>query len=524
MENKLNSTEKINPIKTPKLELIKSRTGILGLDDITYGGIPKNRPTLLVGPIGSGKTVIALEYIINGIVMFNEPGVFMTFEEKADELLVNSATLGYDLGTLIDEKKVYLEHLHIDHNEIQETGKYNIEGLFLRLGQAIDKVKAKRVALDSLDTLFSGLDSMILRTEFKRLFSYLKEKNVTAIITAETGDNYLTRMGLEEAIADCVIELNNRVTNQIATRRLRIVKYRGSYHSINEYPFIIDQKGVTIFPMISETPQEKVSTERISTGNKKLDEMLDKKGFYVGSSVLVAGSAGTGKTSIVASFAYNVCSNNQRCLFCAFEEAPNQILRNMESIGFPLAPFVKSDNLRFYFSRPTLQNLELHFLAIKKLIADFKPSVIILDPITNFMVENINSEIRTMFTRFVDYVKTEQITIMFTSAITLKSMEIYPNFEGISSMVDTCIMTQENNSDGIRHRRLFILKSRGINNSKEEVEFIISTEGIKLAPIPMNVPGENESLKKTERKNKEKEHFSPPKKLNTEVEIAMLSE
>src|ERR1035437_1021799 len=279
---------KVN-IKSKKSNFIfpKSLTGIQGLDDITTGGLPKNRPTLLLGNTGCGKTIMAMEYIVNGIVMFNEPGVFMAFEEKTDELVVNVKSLGYDLDTHLANNKIYLEHVQLNRDEILETGKYDIEGLFVRLGQAIDKVKAKRVVLDSLDTLFYGFDYKILRSAFKRLFSWLKEKKVTAIITAEVGDAFLTRHGLEEYVADCVIVLDNRVTNQTTTRRLRVVKYRGSLHGNNEYPFIIDEDGITVFPVISEGIRQKSSLNRISSGIKDLDEMLGKKAFYVGSSIQI---------------------------------------------------------------------------------------------------------------------------------------------------------------------------------------------------------------------------------------------
>ena len=466
-----------------RFELRKSKTGIQGLDDVTYGGIPENRPTLIVGNVGTGKTVLGLEFIINGIKKFNESGVFMTFEENADELKMNVLSMGHDLDKFISEDKLYLERLHIDHMEIQETGRYNIDGLFIRLGAAIEKVKAKRVVLDSLDTLFTGLDDTILRAEFKRLFFWLKEKKVTAIITAEVGDVFLTRFGLEEIVADCVIELNCRVQNQIATRRLRIVKYRGSYHSINEYPFTLDQNGITIFPIISESPQIIVSSARISSGIREIDEMLENKGFYVGSSILVSGSAGTGKSSLVAAFGDDVCKKNGKVLYCAFEEAPNQIIRNMETIGINLKNHVDSGNLHFYYSRPTLQNLELHLIAIRKIIKEFNSTVIILDPITNIMYEDINSDMRTMLIRFIDYLKMEQITVMLTATVTTSSLQLIQSHEGISSIVDSCIMIEEKYIKNKHRKFLYIIKSRGINNSKKEYELLINPDGIKVNPV-----------------------------------------
>jgi circadian clock protein KaiC len=466
-----------------KMLLEKSPTGIKGLDEITYGGLPKNRPTVLIGDTGTGKTFMSMEYIIKGAVEYNEPGVFMTFEEKTEELQVNASTLGYDVAKLVAEQKIFLEHLNISSSEAYEVGKYNIEGLFVRLGQAIDKIKAKRVALDSFDTLFSNIDTRMLRSEFKRLFSWLKEKQVTAIISAETGDVFLTRLGLEEKIADCVIELNNRVTNQIGTRRIRILKYRGSFHANNEYPFLIDDNGMTIFPIISQGMEQLSSSERILSGIPSLDDMLNKKGFFLGSSILVSGTAGTGKTSIVATFAQSVCQKKKSCLFCAFEETPNQLLRNTKTIGIDLNPFIQSGQLSFYYARPSLQNLELHFMSIKESIAKKKPDVVVLDPITNLMTEGANSDVRAMLTRFIDFLKTKQITVMFTAAITIGSIVQNPSDEGISSMVDTWIMLQDIEKNNARKKMLYVMKSRGSYHSKQQKELLISKNGISLLPI-----------------------------------------
>jgi circadian clock protein KaiC len=495
--------------KSKKNQFPKSPTGIQGLDEITNGGIPKNRPTLLLGNTGCGKTIMAMEFLVNGIEMYDEPAVFMAFEEKKDELVLNVKSLGYDLDTHIANNKIYIEQVLIDPEEMRETGMYDLEGLFVRLEQAIYKVKAKRVVLDSLDTLFNGFNSKILRSEFSRLLKWLKEREVTALITSEIGDPFLTRMGIEEYVADCVITLDNRVTNQIATRRLRIVKYRGSSHGNNEYPFIIDEKGISVYPTVSEAVQQESSSKRISSGIKSLDEMLGKKGFYEGSSVLISGTAGTGKTSLATSFAYNVCKNSKCCLFCAFEEAPNQVIRNMGSIGLDLDPLIKSGILTFYYSRPTLQNLELHFLAIKKIIHEIKPSVVILDPITNLMTEGPNSDIRSMLTRFVDFLKTQRITVMFTAAITVGSIERNPSDEGISSMVDTWIMVQDIEVDAERTRSLCVMKSRGMVHSNEVRKFKISGKGINLTPI--SSADKIETLSESKRRVKEHQNLSTSK-------------
>ncbi len=494
--------------KTSSFIFPKSLTGIQGLDDITTGGIPQNRPTLLLGNTGCGKTIMAMQFLINGIEMFNETGVFITFEEKTDELVLNVGSFDFDLNTHLTNNKLYIEHIHIIPEEIHDTGKYDLEGLFIRIEHAINKVKAKRVVLDSIDTLFYGLDYKILRSEFKRLLTWLKEKKVTAIITSEMGETFHSRNGLEEYVADCVITLDNRITNQIATRRLRILKYRGSFHGNNEYPFIIDEKGITVFPNVSEKYDQKSSTNRISSGIKDLDDMLGKKGFYSGSSVLISGTAGTGKTSLAASFAFDVCQNNKPCLFCAFEEAPNQIIRNMQSIGCNLEPLVKSGILTFYYSRPTLQNLELHFLAIKEIISEIKPTVVVLDPITNLMTEGPNSDIRSMLTRFVDYLKTQRITVLFTAAITVGSIKTNPSDEGISSMVDTWMMVQDIEVDSERTRSLCVMKSRGMAHSNQVRKFKISSKGITLSSI---IAGKKGTIADSKRKLKEHQNLSTSK-------------
>ena len=491
---------------TENFKFPKTLTGIKGLDEITGGGIPKNRSTRLLGNTGCGKTLIAMEFLINGIVLFDEPAVFMAFEEKTDELVMNVKSLSYDLGRHIANNKIYIEQVKVHPHEKRATGMYDLEGLFVRLEQAIEKVSAKRIVLDSLDTLFYNLDYETLRSEFLRLLTWLKSKEVTAIITSEIGDPYYTRMGVEEFVADCVISLDNRLTNQIATRRLRIVKYRGSSHGNNEYPFTIDEKGISVYPITSEALQQVSSSERISSGIKDLDKMLGEKGFFKGSSTLISGTAGTGKTSIAASFAYSVCKVKQRCLYCAFEEAPNQVIRNMKSIGFNLDPIVKSGLLTFYYSRPTLQNLELHFLDIKKMISEIKPNVVILDPITNLMTEGPNSDIRSMLTRFVDYLKTQHITVMFTAAITVGSIERNPSDEGISSMVDTWIMVQDIEVHYERNRSLCVMKSRGMSHSNEVRKFTISDNGISLHPIISET-----SARKKSRKKSELENLFPPK-------------
>ncbi|MEO5995378.1 MAG: circadian clock protein KaiC [Chitinophagaceae bacterium] len=471
------------------LKVKKAPTGIEGFDEITNGGLPKNRPTILCGNSGSGKTLMSMEFLINGASKYNEPGIFISFEEKKEDLVSNMESMDYHLATLIQQKKIYIEYMSIGKTPSIEAGNFDLEGLFLRLDNAIKKMRAKRIVLDSLDALFFGLDGKILRQEIKRLFTWLKEKNVTALITAAINNDFFSKDGLEQYVADCVIALDNRVINQIATRRLRILKMRGSIHGNNEYPFTIDEQGISALPIISQLKGKAISKSRISSGILDLDGMLDGKGFYQGSSIMVSGSAGTAKTSIAMSLVYESCKQKKRSIYCAFEESAPQIIRNMNSIGLNIEPFVESGILKFYSSRPTLQNLELHLLSIKKLIQEFKPEIVVLDPVTNLMSEGINSEIRQMLTRFADFLKEQGITTLFTAAITLETIKSNPSDEGISAMMDTWILVRNIELNSELNRSIHVLKSRGMNHSTQVREFVITNKGISLLPIYISSHG-----------------------------------
>ncbi|MGH7832091.1 MAG: circadian clock protein KaiC, partial [Candidatus Binatia bacterium] len=341
--------------------LPKAPSGIQGLDEITFGGLPKGRPTLLCGSAGCGKTLLSMEFLIRGALRYNEPGVFVAFEETAEELAKNVASLGYDLGDLVARKKLIVDYVYLERSDIEETGEYDLEGLFVRLGHAINSIRARRVALDSLEAIFSAFSNQfILRAELRRLFRWLKEKGVTAVITAERGDGTLTRHGLEEYVSDCVIVLDHRVNDQISTRRVRILKYRGSVHGTNEYPFLIGKEGFSVLPITSVGLQHEVSNERISSGVQRLDAMLGGKGYYRGSSILISGTAGTGKSSLCAHFVDAACRRRERCLYVSSEESPPQIIRNMRSIGLALAPWVEKGLLQFQAVRPTFYSLEMH--------------------------------------------------------------------------------------------------------------------------------------------------------------------
>jgi circadian clock protein KaiC len=470
-------------------ELRKTPTGIKGLDEITGGGLPTGRPTLVCGEAGSGKTLMAIEFIVRGAMEFGEPGVFMAFEEKPGELVNNVASLGFNLPALEKKNLIKIDYVEIDKSEIEETGEYDLDGLFIRLGHAIDTIKAKRVVLDTIENLFAGLNNQgILRAELRRLFSWLKAKGVTAIITGEKGEGTLTRQGLEEYVSDCVILLDHRVDNKISTRLLRIIKYRGSLHGTNEYPFLIDEEGISILPITSLSLSNDVSSQRLSSGIPAMDKMLGGKGFFRGSSILISGTAGTGKTSIAAYFANETCNRKERCIYFAFEESPQQIVRNMKSIGLDLESHIDNGLLQMHAARPTLHGLEMHLVSIYKLIKKFKPKVVILDPITNLITVGPVSEVKSMLIRLIDFLQNEQVTVMFT-ALSLNTIINEQTDEGVSSLVDVWILVRDIESNGERNKGLYIMKSRGMKHSNQIREFVISDGGINLVDVYMGDDG-----------------------------------
>ena len=460
--------------------LPKCPTGIHGLDEITGGGVPRGRPTLVCGGAGCGKTLFAMEFLVRGAQQFGEPGVFMSFEETDGELKSNVASLGFDLAGLVRRKKIVLDYVYVERSEIQETGEYDLEGLFVRLNHAIDSVGAKPVVLDTLEALFAGLpNEAILRAELRRLFRWLKEKGVTAVITAERGREQLTRHGLEEYVSDCVILLDHRVHDQIATRHLRVVKYRGALHGTNEFPFLIGEDGLSVLPITSLGLNQKVSNERISTGIPRLDAMLGKRGFFRGSSILLTGTPGTGKTSVAASFAQAAAQRGDRVLFFSFEESPNQIIRNMGSIGLNLEPLVQRGRLRFHAARPTLCGLEMHLATMFKEIAAFQPTVVIVDPITSLLTAGTDYETKGMVTRLIDFLKAGQITSLFTS-LTHGGHALQQSEIAMSSLMDAWLLLQDFEGNGERNRMLYVLKARGMAHSNQVREFLISDRGIDL--------------------------------------------
>ncbi|MCF8145285.1 MAG: circadian clock protein KaiC [Deltaproteobacteria bacterium] len=463
--------------------LQKCPTGIRGLDEITKGGLPRGRPTLICGGAGAGKTLFAMEFLMRGAMEYGEPGVFITFEETPEDLAKNFMSLGFDLHEMMARGLIETDHIRIARSEIEETGEYDLEGLFIRLGSAIDSIGAKRVVLDTIEALFSELpNATILRAELRRLFHWLKDRGVTAVVTGEKGDKTLTRYGLEEYVADCVIFLDFRIVKQIATRRLRIIKYRGSSHGPDEYPFLIGEEGLSILPITSIGLDYPVSTERISTGVPKLDAMFDGKGFYRGSTILVSGTAGTGKTSLSSTFADAACRRGERCLYFAFEESPRQIIRNMGSIGMDLNQWVKKGLLEFHSARPTLYGLEMHLVTFHKAIEAFKPRIFIVDPISNLINVGTASEVKSILTRLIDYLKMQKISTLLTD-LTHFGSSVERTSEEISSLIDTWLLLRDIELHGERNRGLYILKSRGMPHSNQIQEFLLSNQGINLVDI-----------------------------------------
>jgi circadian clock protein KaiC len=463
--------------------LAKTPTGIAGLDEITGGGLPKGRPTLICGSAGCGKTLLGMEFLVRGALQYDEPGVFMAFEETGDELTQNVASLGFDLRQLVAQNKIALDYVHIERSEIEETGEYDLEGLFIRLGYAIDSIGAKRVVLDSIEALFSGLsNTSVLRAELRRLLRWLKTKGVTAVVTAERGDGALTRSGLEEYVADCVILLDNRVIDQISTRRLRVVKYRGSKHGANEYPFFIGAQGMAVLPITSIGLDHTVSAGRISTGVPRIDTMLGGQGYYRGSSVLISGTAGSGKSSLAAAFAAAACQRGERCLYFAFEESPSQIMRNMRSIGIDLEPWLGQGLLQFQAARSTTYGLEVHLAMMHDAIRAFAPGAVVIDPISNLIAVGNTNEVKSTLTRLIDFLKAQQVTAVFTS-LTAGDSSPEQTEAGISSLMDSWLLLRNLESYGERNRGLYILKSRGMAHSNQIRELVLSDGGIELTDV-----------------------------------------
>lgn len=476
-------------LPVPKLAgLLKTPTGISGLDEVTGGGLPRGRPTLVCGPAGCGKTLIAMEFLVRGITEFNEPGVFVAFEETIDDLRSNVASLGFDLAQLEADGHLMLDHITLVHGEMAETGDWDLDGLFLRLGAAIDAVGAKRVVIDTIETLFGAFtNTAILRSELARLFSFLKERGVTAVITGERGDGSLTRHGIEEYVSDCVIVLDHRVTEQTSIRRLRILKYRGSFHGTNEYPFLIGESGISVLPITSLGLRHSVSEGRMPTGISRLDLMLGDGGFFKGSTVHVSGTSGTGKTTLAAQFCNETCARGERVMYFAFDESQEEIIRNMSSVGIDLRQWVDAGLLQFQCFRPSLLGLESHLFAVQKFVGEFDPSVVVMDPISDFVSLGTAADVAALLTRQVDFLKARGITSLFTSLTT--SREPTSVEQQMTSLIDTWLLVKTLEGNGEHNRVLYVLKARGMANSNQIREFLLTDHGIELSDVYVGPQG-----------------------------------
>ena len=483
-------THKRKPYPRPVKTLAKALTGIQGLDEITGGGLPSGRPTLVSGGAGSGKTLFALEFLVRGATQYGEPGVFISFEETIPDLVKNASSLGFDLTKLVAGHKLFLDHVHVSRSEFSDTGEYDLDGLFVRIADAVERVGARRVVLDTLEVLFGELPNPgILRAEIRRLFDWLKQRGLTTIVTAERDrPDRLTRHGIEEFVSDCVIVLDHRIRDEISTRRLRVVKYRGSTHGTNEYPFLIDTHGISVLPISSLSLDHPASRQRISTGIARLDGMMGGKGFFQGSSILLSGTAGTGKTTVAAHFVDAACRRGERCLYFTFEESPRQVVRNMRSIGIDLEPWVSKGLLQFHAARPTYGGIEEVLLVTHQCIASFRPSIVVVDPMTNLLVVSTLNEVRSMLTRLIDFLKTKQVTAMFTS-LTLAGGSLEANEADVSSLMDTWILLKHIEVGGERNRALYVLKSRGMEHSNQIREFVLTSDGLELLDVYLGPEG-----------------------------------
>ena len=483
-------TRRKRPRPPSTARLRKTLTGIQGFDEITGGGLPSGRPTLVSGGAGAGKTMFGLEFLVRGATQYGEPGVFISFEETIPDLAENAVSLGFNLNRLVAEKKLFLDHVSISRAEISETGEFDLDGLFIRIADAVRRVGARRVVLDTLEALFAELpNARILRAEIRRLFGWLKQQGLTTVITAEReGPDKLTRHGIEEFVSDCVILLDHRIRDEISTRRLRIVKYRGSTHGTNEYPFLIDEHGISVLPISSLGLDHAAPNTRISTGITRLDGMFGGQGFFRGSSILLSGTSGAGKTSVAAHFVDAACRRGERCLYFAFEESPKQIVRNMRSIGIDLDPWVSKGLLQFQAARPTYGGIEQHLLVTHKCVSSFKPRVVVVDPITNLLLVSTLGEVRSMLTRMVDFLKTEQITAVFTS-LTAGSGTLEANEADVSSLMDTWLLLRTIEAGGEMNRALYVLKSRGMEHSNQIREFLLTDDGLRLLDVYLGPDG-----------------------------------
>jgi circadian clock protein KaiC len=463
--------------------LAKAQTGITGFDEVTGGGLPRGRPTLFCGGPGCGKTILAMEFLVRGAREFNEPGLFVSFEESPDQLIQNFRTLGFDLDDLIEKNRLKISHVELSRVEIIESGTFSLDALLIRLEHGLAEIGATRLVLDSMEAVFSALSrTENLRNEIARLFHWLRDKGVTAVVTGERGKEELTRHGFEEYVSDCVILLDHRVTDQIPKRRLRIVKFRGSPHASNEFPFLISNTGVFLFPITSLNLDHAASLEYVGSGVKDIDAMLGGHGYFKASTVLVTGKAGTGKSSLAAAFAVAACERGERCLYFAFEESAAQMTRNMKSVGIDLDRWIKNGLLTVRAFRPTFRGLEAHIISVVREADAVKPACVVIDPITNFITVGGEEEVRSMLTRILDLLKRRGVSLLMT-ALTPGSGIANETEMHVSSLVDTWIVLDLESAGDIRRRKIYIVKSRGMEHSYETRELVMSPRGLSVRKL-----------------------------------------
>ncbi len=468
------------------VQLAKVPTGIEGFDEITFGGLPAGRTTLLTGLSGSGKTVFGMQFLAQGAARYGEPGVLVGFEETEDELITNAASLGFDFANLISAGKLVIDRISVEPDVVVETGRYDLSALHIRIEHAVDSIGARRIVLDGIPALFYGLtDTSAVRIALTRLYAWLKSKGLTALVTAESNTE-LAQHGLGLSLTDCIVVAGERTRENVSTRYLRVAKYRGSAHGTSEYPCLIGSTGYKVIPLTSITVDYEASTERISTGIPRLDTMLGGQGFYRGNSVMVTGGAGTGKSSLAAHLALATCQRGKRCLYFAFEESQEEVMRNMRSIGVDLRPQVAAGLLKFRSSRATMFGLEMHLAMMENEIAAFQPHVVILDPVSNLLSIGSFNEVRAMVSRLVDFLKGRGITSLLTSL----SMTDPPESDvGVSSLVDTWMLLTNFEANGEQTRLLRILKSRGSAHSSQVREFIMTDRGVRLEDVYLGPEG-----------------------------------
>jgi circadian clock protein KaiC len=470
-----------------RVQLPKSPTGIDGFDEITGGGLPTGRPSLVCGPPGTGKSIFAMQFLVNGVTRYGEPGVFLTFEESREELVANVRSFGFGVDRLEREGRLLVDALPLEPQTV-ETGEFDLEALIVRLAWAVDQVGAKRVAVDNVEALFTAFSRpALVRAEVRRLFRWLKDHELTAVITGERGEDMVTRHGMQEYLSDCVVVLDHRIVQDVATRRMRVLKYRGAMHGRNEYPFLIGADGLEVLPITSIGLRQPVSSDRISTGVVGLDEMLGGEGVFRGSGVLISGTSGTGKTTIASCFADAACRRGEVVLYFSFEESQAEIERNLASVGLDMAHWVERGLLHFHCERPTTRGLEDHLALMQQLTRELAPTLVVIDPVSSLARGASPFDVSSMLLRQIYYLKATGITAVMT--VLNEETGLQQPIQSISSLVDTWLHVDIMESFEERNRGLYVRKARGMAHSNQIREFLLSDQGVSLVPVFVGVHG-----------------------------------